>query len=187
MFDQTLRGFSLFSVIGHIWCHMGLVLCTILTLALPAAAQEQKVGAVTKLPIPRFVSLKSDEVNVRLGPGGDYAIAWVFKRPGLPVEILAEFESWRQIRDSEGGTGWVAAVLLSGRRTALVAPWVKEASMFQLTSSKGGGSVVANIESGAKLDLVSCDGQYCEAYAGDSSGWIAQKHLWGVYPLEVIK
>src|SRR5262249_55177588 len=81
----------------------------------PACADEKlgaKLGAVTKLQLPRFVSLKADEVNARVGPGADYAITWVFHRPGLPVEILAEFENWRQVRDSEGGTGWVAAPLL---------------------------------------------------------------------------
>src|SRR5262249_34893678 len=77
-------------------------------------ASGRKLGQVTKLPVPRFVSLKADEVNARVGPGSDYAIAWVFRRAGLPVEIVAEFENWRQVRDSGGGTGWVASSLVSG-------------------------------------------------------------------------
>src|SRR6516225_828217 len=75
------------------------------------------------LQIPRYVSLKSDRVNLRQGPGTEYPIAWVFRRAGLPVEVIREFDGWRQVRDSEGTTGWVLASLWSGRRTAVVLPW----------------------------------------------------------------
>lgn len=168
--------------------------CLLLWLAVLQAgvAQAQdgsgsKVGLVTKLPIPRFVSLKANEVNSRVGPGGEYQIAWVFRRAGLPVEVLGEFENWRQVRDSEGGTGWVAASLLSARRTGVVAPWVKEKTLFQLTSSRDGSSTVAQMEPGAIVDLMTCDGEACEVYAGKQKGWVPQKTLWGVYPGETIK
>ncbi len=167
----------------------GILAAMILTWAIAASAQEnagRKVGTVTGLAIPRFVSLKASEVNSRVGPGSEYQIAWVFKRAGLPVEILAEFESWRQVRDSDGVTGWVAAALLSARRTALVAPWIKEHTTFTLTSSRG-GSEVARIEPGAIVDIVSCDGEACEVYAGQQKGWVPQKNLWGVYPGETVK
>src|SRR5262245_33767699 len=75
-------------------------------------------------PVPRFVSLKSDRVNLRQGPGTEYPTAWVFRRAGLPVEVLKEFESWRQVRDAEGTTGWVSGAMLSGRRTAVILPWL---------------------------------------------------------------
>lgn len=155
--------------------------------ALAEDSLERKTGTATGLALPRFVSLKSDEVNARLGPGSDYAIAWVFRRAELPVEIIAEFESWRQIRDSEGGTGWVSASLLSGRRTALVAPWVKKKTLFQLSSSRGDTAIVAEMEPGAIVDILNCDGKYCEIYAGNRKGWMPQKNLWGVYPGERVK
>jgi len=170
--------------------HAAIVAALALLAALPAQAQEpasRTTGAVTGLPVPRFVSLKASEVNSRVGPGSEYQIAWVFKRAGLPVEVLAEFESWRQVRDSEGGTGWVAAALLSARRTAVVAPWVKERTVFALTSSRGGSSEVARIEPGAIVDIMSCDGEACEVYAGQQKGWVPQKNLWGVYPGETVK
>jgi SH3-like domain-containing protein len=163
---------------------------SILLAPLSAAAQEssgRKAGTVTGLPVPRFVSLKASEVNSRVGPGSEYQIAWVFKRAGLPVEVLGEFESWRQIRDSDGGTGWVAAVLLSARRTAAVAPWAKEQTSFPLTESKGGVAEAARVEPGAIVDIQGCDGEACEVYAGNEKGWIAQKSLWGVYPGETVK
>jgi SH3-like domain-containing protein len=157
------------------------------SLASAQSASERKVGTVTGLPLPRFVSLKADEVNARVGPGSDYAIAWVFRRAGLPVEILAEFENWRQVRDSEGQTGWVASTLVSGRRSAVVAPWVKERRLIQLSSSRSGSSMVAQMEPGAIVDIVECDGESCEVYAGKEKGWVPQKTLWGVYPGEVVK
>jgi SH3-like domain-containing protein len=158
--------------------------------AFSALGQEpaaKKSGGVTGLPVPRFVSLKASEVNSRVGPGPDYQIAWVFRRAGLPVEILSEFESWRQVRDSDGGTGWVAAVLLSARRTAVVAPWVKDRASLSLVSARGGSSEVARIEPGAIVDIGLCDGEACEVYAGNQKGWIGQKLLWGVYPGEAVK
>ncbi len=90
--------------------------------ASPATVQTGPSG----LPLPRFVSLKSDRVNVRAGPGQSHRVAWVFSRAGLPVEIVAEFENWRRIRDSDGSEGWVFHSLLSGRRTGVVAPWSGE-------------------------------------------------------------
>jgi SH3-like domain-containing protein len=163
---------------------------SILLAPLSASGQEspgRKTGTVTGLPVPRFVSLKASEVNSRVGPGAEYQIAWVFRRAGLPVEVLGEFESWRQVRDSEGGTGWVAAPLLSARRTAAVAPWVKERTSFPLTQSKGGTTEAARVEPGAIVDIQGCDGEACEVYAVNQKGWIAQKNLWGVYPGETVK
>jgi SH3-like domain-containing protein len=158
---------------------------------LAATAQEslgaKAKGKVTGLPVPRYVSLKASEVNSRVGPGSEYRIDWVFRRAGLPVEVLDEFESWRQIRDSDGGTGWVAAALLSARRTAAVAPWVKERTSFPLMASKGSSSETARVEPGAIVDIQDCDGETCEVYAGNQKGWIAQKNLWGVYPGEPVK
>jgi SH3-like domain-containing protein len=153
----------------------------------PLRGDERGVPLKTGFPLPRFVSLKADEVNARVGPGGEYQIAWVFRRAGLPVEVLEEYYTWRQVRDSDGGTGWVAAPLTSARRTAVVAPWAKNGPLFQLASSRGGSATVARIEAGAIVDIVQCDGEACEVYAGKQKGWLEQKTLWGVYPGEKVK
>jgi SH3-like domain-containing protein len=152
----------------------------------PGRAEERE-PIKTGLPLPRFVSLKADVVNARVGPGAEYQIAWVFRRAGMPVEVLEEYYTWRQVRDSDGGTGWVAAGLTSGRRTALVAPWAKNGPLFQIASSRGGANAVAQVEPGAIVDIVQCDGQDCEVYAGKQKGWAPQKNLWGVYPGEKVK
>ncbi len=91
-----------------------------------SAAEAISVGTASGLPVPRYVSLKSDRVNLREGPSKDHRTSWVSQRAGLPVEITAEAETWRRIRDSDGAEGWVLHSLLSGRRTALVAPWWKQ-------------------------------------------------------------
>src|SRR5688572_779143 len=100
---------------------IGLILAASMAALAPArAAAEAPHGPASGLQVPRFVSLKSDRVNVRGGPTKDHDVAWVFTRSGLPVEITAEFDNWRRIRDSEGSEGWVYHSLLSGRRTAVV-------------------------------------------------------------------
>ncbi|MGH6849504.1 MAG: SH3 domain-containing protein, partial [Methylocella sp.] len=91
-------------------------------LAAGGTAQADQIGSASGLPVPRYVSLKSDRVNLREGPSKDHRTIWIFQRAGLPVEITAEFEIWRKVRDSEGAEGWVLHSLLSGRRTALVTP-----------------------------------------------------------------
>ena len=104
------------------------------------AGQDPRHG----LPLPRFVSLKSNDVNVRRGPGQEYDVAYTYVRAGLPVEITQEFDNWRKIRDSEGAEGWVFHSLLAGKRTALVAPWEKSGPFAAYASARrqgGGGRV----------------------------------------------
>src|SRR5437016_8457747 len=98
----------------------------------PAYSTDETVGAVSGRPVPRFVSLKADKVNLRAGPTREHDVTWVFTRAGLPVEITAESENWRRIRDSEGTEGWVYHSLLSSRRTVLGAPWSEEEESFGL-------------------------------------------------------
>jgi SH3-like domain-containing protein len=154
----------------------------------PAAAVPTGSG----LPVPRFVSLKSDRVNLRNGPGTDYPTGWVFRRAGLPLEVVKEFEGWRQVRDADGVTGWVLQSFLSGRRTALVLPWERKSSttvpVVPVNSSdSASSSIVANVEAGVIANLHSCDGRWCRVTIEQYSGYIEQKKLWGVYEGEMVK
>lgn len=177
---------------------LGLVLGPILGLGLlgassRATAQEAVQTAATKgsssgLRVPRFVSLKSDKVNVRRGPSTDQSIVWVFARAGLPVEIIAEAENWRRVRDSEGADGWVYHSLLSGRRTVLVSPWLKGKAAVALHSGRSTGSrPVAQLQSGVLGNVVGCDGEWCELTVDGFSGYVEQDKLWGVYRGEEIE
>jgi len=140
------------------------------------------------LPLPRFVSLKSDKVNVRKGPSTDQAIVWVFSRAGLPVEVIAESDNWRRVRDSEGADGWVFHSLLSARRTVLVMPWAKgEESVPLYASNSTGSRAVAALQSGVLGNVLDCDGEWCQVSVDDYSGYVQQDKLWGVYRGEEVK
>jgi SH3-like domain-containing protein len=157
-----------------------------------AETGETSTPVGSGLPVPRFVSLKSDRVNLRNGPGTEYPTGWVYRRAGLPLEIVKEFEGWRQVRDAEGVTGWVLQSFLSGRRTGLVLPWERKAGkpppVVPIRSSDSERShVVANVEAGVIADLHTCDGRWCRVTVDDYSGYIEQKKLWGVYEGETIK
>jgi SH3-like domain-containing protein len=148
-----------------------------------AGAQDKTRG--TGLPLPRFVSLKSDEVNVRRGPGQEYEVAFTFVREGLPVEITQEFDNWRKIRDSEGAEGWVFHSLLAGKRTALVAPWDKGGPFPTYVSADAKAPIAAYLEPKVIADVEACTGTWCEIHVKGYEGWIEQERLWGVYPNEV--
>lgn len=144
------------------------------------------------LPLPRFVSLKADRVNLRSGPGTDYPTSWVYRQAGLPVEVIKEHESWRQVRDSEGATGWILQSLLSGRRTALVTPWDKkpDSPVPQIpvrNSDSERARTVAIVEAGVIANIHSCDGLWCNITIDRFRGYMPQKQLWGVYPNETVK
>lgn len=138
------------------------------------------------LPIPRFVSLKAEKVNVRKGPSSDHPVAWVFQSKGLPVEIIAEFETYRRIRDSDGTEGWILQNMLAGKRTAVVAPWRKDQMTALHVGADAGSGLVANLSSGAMADIKSCDGNWCKISVNDYSGYVEQSMLWGAYPGEVV-
>ena len=159
-------------------------------LQLTAQQTDGRTIGESGLPLPRFVSLKSDRVNVRVGPGQDYQVSWIFVKGGLPVEVTQEFDNWRRIRDSAGNEGWVFHSLLSGRRTALVAPWAAQTETLPLYRQKNAGArLVARLEPGVMLSLQDCDGLWCSAQIKYSDGetyrgFVAQDRLWGVYPDE---
>lgn len=158
--------------------------------SLAAQAAGEPVGKVSGLPVPRYVSLKTDRVNLREGPSKDHRTAWVFQRAGMPVEITAEFEMWRRIRDAGGTEGWVLHSLLSGRRTAVVMPWAKTGSepLALRDSADDKGSVVAQLQPNVIASVKKCTDGWCRlsiAQPGrDLSGYIKQDRLWGVYPNE---
>ncbi len=155
------------------------------TTLLPASAQGTSTGA-SGLPVPRFVSLKSDRVNVRVGPSREYNIAWTFVHTGLPVEIIAEFENWRQIRDWEGKQGWVFHSLLSGRRTALITPWEKSDRTPLRARSRSDADIVAELEPYVLTTVSECAGGWCKVNGDNYEGWLDQTRLFGVYPDELI-
>lgn len=148
-------------------------------LAQAAAAGER--GSVTNLPIPRFVSIKTDECNVRRGPSLTHRIDWVFRRKGMPVEVTAEYGHWRRVRDRDGAGGWVHYSLLSGARTVIV-----ERDMLDLHMSPAADTPpAARLEMGVIARLGECTPDWCKLTAGGYRGWAPKSALWGVRPDEI--
>ena len=167
---------------------IGLALFACVASAEEGIKQAAVPSGKAPLPLPRFVSLKSDKVNVRKGPSTDQAIVWIFSRAGLPVEVIAESDNWRRVRDSEGADGWVFHSLLSARRTVLVAPWAKGEESVPLYSSKSASSrAVAALQSGVLGSVLDCDGEWCQVSVDDYFGYVRQDKLWGVYRGEEVK
>lgn len=151
------------------------------------AAGGENAGTVTGLPVPRFVSLKSERVNVRGGPNKDQDVRWVYTRAGMPVEITAEFENWRRIRDWEGSEGWVYHSLLSGKRTAVVMPKEKDELVLLYEAADVESAVVAKLQAGVLATLKSCTGTWCRISGKNFEGYIRQERIWGAYPNEKVE
>ena len=152
-----------------------------------SAAQGQGTGSASGLPVPRFVSLKADKVNMHIGPAKTYETKWLYQRQGLPVEITAESENWRRIRDSDGTEGWVYHSLLSGKRTAVIVPKEKDELVPLYDNADIESPVVAKLQSGVLGVLKSCSGTWCRLIGKDFDGWIRQERLWGAYPNEKVE
>lgn len=150
------------------------------------AAKDTTAGTASGLPVPRYVSLKSDHVNVRAGPTKDHDVAWVYTRAGLPVEITAEFENWRRVRDSEGAEGWVYHSLLSGRRTAVVTMKKKDELAPIYDRADPASAVAARLQAGVVAQVRRCQDGWCRITGSGFDGWIEQQRLWGVYADEKV-
>ncbi|NJO37158.1 MAG: hypothetical protein HC871_05460 [Rhizobiales bacterium] len=159
-----------------------------LMLAIPAvtgaalAQQDPAIGRSTGLALPRFVSLDASqtEVNVRFGPGQQYPINWVFTRPGIPLEIIAEFDNWRKIKDYEGAEGWISARLLSGRRTIMI-----EGAVRDLRRTPGSDArVLLRAEPGVIGQLLECQDNWCRVEIEGQRGWLLRGEFWGTLPGE---
>lgn len=157
------------------------VLAFVLVLTSAVAAAGDKRGPVTNLPLPRFVSLKAAEGNVRRGPSLSHRIDWVFKRRGMPLEVTAEHGHWRRVRDRDGAGGWVHYALLSGARTVLI-----EQDMAQIRNRPDAmAPAIASFELGVVARLGDCSHHWCRISAGGYRGWIEKTRLWGVSGSEI--
>jgi SH3-like domain-containing protein len=159
------------------------VIALVLPLAFGGPGALAQAGRSTGLPLPRFVSLGADRVNVRFGPGKQYPINWVFARKGLPVEIIEEFDTWRKIRDHEGEEGWIHSSLLSSRRTIMVTGEVRDIRRTPGPSSR----VVLRAEPGVIGQLFDCEENWCRVEIEGRRGWLQRSEFWGTRPGEIVR
>ena len=160
------------------------LLSAVLALA-GAAAPALAAPKGTGLPLPRFVSVRAEELNLRTGPGVQHPVEWVYKRADLPLEIIAEFRNWRKVRDWQGTQGWVHQSMLGGRRTFIVT------GAERVLRAKGneGASAVARLEAGVVGAIDECPdaSTWCRVTAGGYEGWLRRTDIWGVYGDEVVR
>jgi len=147
------------------------------------ATREALIHRGSGLPVPRFASLRSDDVNVRSGPGTRYPVEWVFQRKNMPVEVIAEFDTWRKIRDWQGTTGWVHQSMLVGKRTVIVSG--RQVSL--LRTPENDSQTMARVEPSVQGELLSCKPGWCRVRIDDYKGWLPRNAIWGVYPNEKIE
>jgi len=184
IFGRAVAGLAVVAVAGG-----GVLVAAHSQRATASTSDELQPGvAVGKsgLPVPRFVSLKAGRVNVRRGPGDDYKVEWVFTRQALPVEVIAEFDTWRRVRDSDGQVGWVFHSMLSSKRTAVVSPWQKGDPVPIHASGTAATAVTAYLQPGVLATINHCRGGWCSLSGKGYSGWIEEGRLWGVYPGETV-
>lgn len=146
------------------------------------------------LPLPRFATTRSEPINIRVGPGQKYDIAWTYLKSGIPVEIVQEFDTWRKIRDVDGAEGWIHQNLLTGTRAGYVTPIAANGELPLLASQSDDAGIRARLGPGLKVTITECDGTWCQVSATGQdpsqrstvySGYLHQEELWGVYPDEV--
>lgn len=152
-------------------------------------AQSSGVGK-TGLPIPRFVSLKSNKANMRVGPGSKFQVEWQYVKAGLPIEIIQEFDNWRKVRDSEGNEGWMLHSLLSGKRTAIINPWEKDLTkgLADLKNNDDpAAKTIAKVQPGVVATVDYCGENWCHMTFKNTDGYVSKSDIWGVYPDELIE
>ena len=151
----------------------------------PEKPPEPTKGSNSNLPLPRFASLRSEEVNMRTGPGTRYPIEWVYKRRDLPVQVTREFDVWRLVEDQEGVKGWVNQAVLAPRRSGVVVGGEQDLR----AGASDTATPVARLKPGVIVRLRSCEAnsEWCQASVGDYRGYIRRTALWGMLPGEIVQ
>jgi len=152
---------------------IALIAATVLSVG-TAFAQVSGSG----LPLPRFVSLRAGEVNLRTGPGVQYPVEWVYRKSGLPLEVIAEYKTWRKVRDWEGSQGWVHQTMLSSKRGFIVTGGTRDIRAKSNPKSRA----VARVQSGVSGQLITCPGktEYCRVEVEGFEGWLNRADFWGI-------
>ncbi len=162
-------------------CLCAILLNTALSLS-PLSAQESRISIRgTNLEIPRFITLKTNKVNMRSGPGYEYPIKWQYQRKGLPLKVIGEFDVWRKVADHEGTTGWMHVSTISIKRMALI---IDTTAAFHLKDNNT-SRVIAVAEKGVITELEYCRGDWCSVNADGLTGWVLRQAVWGLLEDEV--
>lgn len=158
-----------------------IALCVASVLAMTSSSFASERGPVTNLPMPRFVSMKAEEGNVRRGPSLSHRIDWIFKHQNMPLQVTDEYGHWRRVQDAEGQGGWMHFRLLSGARTAVI---VQDKTRIRRRPNEG-SEAFALAETGVIARLEECSPDWCRIKVGRTRGWVKKAEIWGVKPDEI--
>ena len=161
---------------------MLVIRCFLVFLLLGQSSAVATTASNSGLPIPRFVSLKNDETNIRTGPGTRYPIQWVYRRAAMPVEVIEEFDLWRKVRDAEGTTGWVHKSMVVGSRTVMIKG--KEPHIVRLDADLKSKPIL-KAEPSVIASLLECQQNWCRIQVSGRKGWIEKQYIWGAYKDEI--
>lgn len=147
--------------------------------------QDHTVKSASGLALPRFVSISGHEVNLRAGPGLQYPIDWVYRLKGLPLEVIAEYKTWRKVQDWDGTQGWVHQNMLAGKRTFIVIDGPHPIA----TKPSDNQTIVASAAAGVVGELISCEAksEWCRVKADGFEGWLKREHFWGIADGETVE
>ncbi len=161
------------------WVCMAL-LCA--STAIGQDATPASMGPETNLPMPRFVSLKASEANVRRGPSLTHRIDWVFKRRNMPLQVVAEYGHWRRVIDRDGMGGWVHYTMISGARTVII----DQDHLILRARADNASRENAELEAGVIAKIEECALAWCRLSAGGYRGWAPKTAIWGIGETEVL-
>lgn len=175
-----MDGFTRNTIKSHVFCT---ILIGMVLFSLSAWAERGTNSAFrsTAYPLPRFVSLSADKAYVRAGPGERFPIQWEYRKKGLPMEIILEFDHWRKVRDFEGEEGWMHKTLLSGRRTGMV---ISDGQVPLWRKPESDSRLVAYLGPSVVVGLEECTTDWCHVAVSGFKGWMPKKYIWGVYEAE---
>ena len=151
--------------------------------AASAVARNKQVARTTEGDITRFASLRADDVNVRAGPGVRYPVKWKFVQRNMPVQIIAEYDTWRKIRDWEGAEGWVHRAMLSSKRSLIM---VGKGQTLRKDPTDD-SAAVARLAPGYVVTVQRCRVEWCEVNAASYEGWVKRDGVWGIAPGEKLR
>ncbi len=158
----------------------GFVVCLIFLFLISTAHAADESDNTSHLPLPRFATLRSGEVNMRTGPGTRYPIEWIYARRGLPVEVIAEYDIWRRVRDPEGIEGWINKTELTGKRGIVIIGGTHDLR----DDTDDNAAIVAHLETGTIGQMVSCTQDWCKVKFDGIKGYLRKTQFWGAYPNE---
>ena len=142
------------------------------------------IGKETGLEIPRYISLKSNDANMRVGPSQNYPIEIKYIKKNYPLKVLEEYEEWRKVEDFKKNTGWIHKSLISGIRTGIILS--NDNNTIKLLNTLN-GNIIGEIGKENIVFIEKCKIEWCLVSVGNYNGWIDKKYIWGVKKREIIK